>query len=246
MDPNIESVEVDISDIEMALAGLDMPELVETSVESDVGEIIDDGAIEAAVNAIEAEEARAEIYEAADVGGDVDTETPAPAPIEAKPVKVAKAKKAKKEKIAAAPRVNVNDLAPEAFVLTLADADADLAANKDAVLARRPTQKKVAEKFDNLLVSIAGGRAPSKFTMDCFRVLHTKGSATSAEFVAALEATAKKHDTSGTYNIGTARSQAGQMMSLFPALKIATREGNKITLNADSVIADALGALIAA
>jgi hypothetical protein len=130
-------------------------------------------------------------------------------------------------------------------VLTLADAEGDLEANKAEVLRKRPAQVKVAEKFDNLLLAVAAGKAPSKFTMDCFRALKASGSITSKELVAALEATPMKTNGSKGYNGGTARSQAGQMMSLFPALKIATREGQKITLNPDSTLADALSAMLA-
>ncbi|HDI2492026.1 TPA: hypothetical protein PKT84_002567 [Acinetobacter baumannii] len=38
------------------------------------------------------------------------------------------------------------------------------------------------------------------------------------------------------YSEGTARAQAGQMLQMFPLLKIATKEGNKLIPNEQSLI----------
>ncbi|HDC4315859.1 TPA: hypothetical protein O8U22_003958 [Enterobacter kobei] len=38
------------------------------------------------------------------------------------------------------------------------------------------------------------------------------------------------------YPVGTASTQAGQMMTVFPALGIAEKDGKSLTLNADSPI----------
>lgn len=246
------------AEVEAMLGDLDMPELETTeAVIEDAGEpVVDaevriealDEDIEAAVSDLDMAEAKAEVYDAADAGSvvsvdEVEEAHSAPAP-EATTKTVRKSKKADGEATVRV-RMDVKDLKPECFVLDMADADADLDANKLAVLAKRPAQKKVAEKFDNLLISAAAGKAPSKFTMDCYRALKAKEAITSAELVAVLTSSEKKSG-GATYNIGTARSQAGQIMSLFPALKIATREGNKITLNKGSTLAGVMDSLLAA
>lgn len=48
------------------------------------------------------------------------------------------------------------------------------------------------------------------------------------------------------YTIGTARSQANQLMSLLPTLRVATRSGKSLTLNADSRLIEAFNAANAA
>jgi hypothetical protein len=114
-------------------------------------------------------------------------------------------------------------------------------ADKAAVIALRPAQKKIAEKFDNLFASLSAGRKPSVYTMACFSVLVEKGEVTSSDLVAAMKATAAR--SGGAYSDGTARSQVGQLMNLFGAVGVATRVGNKLTFNKDSKIAERLLAL---
>jgi hypothetical protein len=113
--------------------------------------------------------------------------------------------------------------------------------DKAAVIALRPAQKKVAEKFDNLFTSLAACRKPSVYTMACFNVLVDKGEVTSSDLVAAMKAAASR--SGGAYSDGTARSQVGQLMNLFGAVGIATRAGNKLTFNKDSQIAASLQVL---
>jgi hypothetical protein len=60
---------------------------------------------------------------------------------------------------------------------------------------------------------------------------------TSAELV--------KHLLSKGMGEGTARSQAGQIMALFPALMIATRDGRSLKVNPKSVLTEALDILSA-
>jgi hypothetical protein len=106
-----------------------------------------------------------------------------------------------------------------------------------AVLGLRPTAKKIAEKFDNLFLSISAGRKPSTYVMDCFAAIDAAGSMSGPDLVKALQA----HD----YTIGTARSQSQQVMSLFTTLKVCTKSEGKLTINGDSVIAAALRTLSA-
>lgn len=150
----------------------------------------------------------------------------------------AKAPKEKKERKAAAPKINrdVNAVPDEFFQL-----DVNGTADKAAVIALRPTQKKVAEKFDNLFSSIAAGRKPSVYTMTIFELVADKGEVTSADLVAAMRASSSRGG--GAYDEGTARSQVGQMMNLFSVVGIAKRDGNKLTFNKDSKIAERLKAL---
>lgn len=241
-------------ELDALLGGLDIPEetIVDVQAVSDVSEdVIEETATEGQVelaatdetildeetaDAIEAEmqlqEARDEVY-AAQEGDATELEPTASTPA-AKPAKKAAAGPAKVR----TPRISIDSLPADAFVLTTLIPD-DLEANKAAVIRGCPAQKKVQEKFENLLVSIHQGKAPSTYVMDCFRVLDKAGEITSSDMVAALKATSTKNG-SKTYAEGTARSQVGQIMALFPALKIAVRNSNKLTVNPDSVLVLAL------
>lgn len=168
-----------------------------------------------------------------------ETATPSPA-IDLDPAKTpSPAPKEKKTRAtkAAAPKVE-RDLAAlprEAFVLLTSQNDDDhfdLDANKTAVLALRPTQKKVADKFDNLFVAVNAGRDPSVYVTACLKTLVAKGTVTTNDLVTAL--------TESKYTIGTARSQAGQVMALFATLKIGMRSGQTLTLNPDSLLVEKL------
>ncbi len=141
------------------------------------------------------------------------------------------------------PRVprDMASVPPEHFVLTgdaAAMSDEDKNSAKTTVMAATPTQKKVAEKFENVFQSMAAGRAPSKYVMTIFGALDTKKELTSAEIIGAFKA-------SGVGE-GTARSQSGQIMVLFPVLGIAERDGKNLKLKDDSNIADYLRKHIAA
>lgn len=246
----IEPAEID--EIEAAVAAIESESVIEAPAETIDMAALDDE-IENAVKELVRDEARSEAY--AEQAGVAEMVLDGPSRLTSEPetpakvIKPAKApKEAKAAKSPAAPRMALGDLPPEAFVLdmTIGEDAAALAANKVAVLARRPGQVKVAEKFDNALLAIAAGRLPSTYTIDCYRVLKAGGETTSAGLAAALTSTSKKQDVSATYTIGTARSQAGQFMALSVALKIATRDGNRLVLNPDSLIAMALDGLLAA
>lgn len=239
----VEEISQTVAEIEAEAAG------EEADVEIDLE------GLDEAVRDLEVEAAREAAY--AEQEAVPEHESVAPADPSEKPAKKARApKKAaapaepgeeKAAKAPRAPRTTLSDLPDTAFVLdTSVDEDpAALAENRAAVMARRPAQVKVAEKFDNVLLSVAAGRAPSTYTMDCYRALKATGRTSSAALAATLTATDKKGG-GGTYTIGTARSQSGQFMALAPALKIATREGKELVLNPDSLIAMALDALIGA
>lgn len=246
-EPNTQSLPVvndeDLAMINDALADLEIEQIAEGGVEEMiVDEVIEeteevDETIEAA---LESSIERADAYEAQDAGAEI-MDPPAGAP---EPEAEAKAPKTRKAAGTGTPRVarDVSALPEEAFVLTT-DVPADLAANKAAVLASRPLQKKIAEKFDNMLAAVSAGRKPSTYVCDCFRILQAKGEVTSTELVAGLRAITRK-DGVQTYTEGTARSQAGQIMSLFATLKIATREKHTLKLNPDSTLAMALKDLV--
>lgn len=248
--PNIEidaGAAVNIDDVDLLLADLEIDEQEETEIEIEVRdeeiEGLDEALTEieadlteedvaAAVTSLAIEEAKTEAYEAAEGEGYEIAES------EVAPAKVKKTKKVEGPKTPRAPKM-ADSLAPESFVLSTEDDIDDLEALKTAVLAKCPSQKKIAEKFHNLLCAVAAGKLPSTYTMDCFRALEAKGGEIlSTELVAALQAKG--------YSIGTARAQSGQIMVLFNVLGIATRAGNKLTANSTSTLAIALRTLDAA
>lgn len=193
-------------------------------IEIDIGEIdvADAAALEAAVGTADAKE---EIY----------AEAPVSEVIEPAPAAVKKAK-APKEKKVAAPKIarDLASLPDEVFALRVGEP-----ADKAAVLAKRPAQVKIAEKFDNLFVSLAAGRAPSVYALTCYRALKAApGSLKMGDLVAALQAT--------KYSIGTARSQAGQIAFLFTSLGVTDKIGGAYTLRPDSALAVMLDAALAA
>jgi len=114
---------------------------------------------------------------------------------------------------------------------------------KTDTLGLIPKQKKVAEKFENLFGAIAAGKAPSTFVVIAFNLLEKQGSISSADLVAAYKSPGAKSDTEG-YNEGTARSQAGQIMNLFDAVKIATRTKQALARNQNSTVAASLRAIL--
>lgn len=173
---------------------------------------------------------RAEVYAAAPT-----SELAEAAPVNASATKPVKEPKTPKVAGAAKEPKIERDLAtlPDAVFALRAGEGVD----KAAVLAHRPTQKKVMEKFENLFISLNAGRKPSVYTMACFEALKAApGSIKMADFVAALEAR--------KYSIGTARSQAGQIANLFTSLGVTSKVAGLYSLNTDSVIADRLTSLM--
>lgn len=199
-----------------------------------IGEL-DAGAEDAVEQVIAKDEAYAD-QPGSGTGGIEATAAEPAAPAKTKRAKSAKAPKAKIAR-------DLSDLPALTFSVNVGDA-AD-AGTKDAMIALRPTQKKIAEKFDNLFVSIAAGKKPSVYTMACLNALKTAKTVTSTDLVGALKAATVGVGKSkgATYNEGTARSQAGQMMALFAVVGIATRVKQTLTFNPNSAIAAKLSAL---
>lgn len=142
---------------------------------------------------------------------------------------------------AATPRTprDINAVPAEVFVLNgdvAAMDDAAKDAAKAATMALLPKQVKVAEKFENLLMSLAAGKLPSRYTVVAYKALAARKTLTSADLVGAYKAEGLKE--------GTARSQSGQMMNLFSTLQIADRSGQMLTLREDSNLAARLNALL--
>jgi hypothetical protein len=223
-----QSLTVDNMDELLSDLELDMSAAGETIEEEAVIEEIDEGDLAAVEVLTEREEAVAS--QTSEIDADATAVT---APAADKPAKAAKAPKTPK-----GPKIerDLSAIADEFFQL-----DINGTADRAAVIALRPEQKKVAEKFDNLFQSLAAGRKPSVYTMACFSVLVDKGEVTSSDLVAAMKDAASR--SGGAYSDGTARSQVGQLMNLFGAVGVAKREGNKLTFNKDSKIAERLLAL---
>ena len=214
------------------LSDLDMTPALEAESDAEIMRALDSS-----------DEAAIEIAgEIADAYTETATSTGGVEAVEAAPVAAEKEKKVRKARTTASPTAvrAPKDLASiDAAVFELGTG-----ADKDAVIALRPTQKKIGEKFDNLFQAIAAGKKPSVYVMACFDVLDTKGEATSSELVAALKASSSRKGSG--YDDGTARSQVGQVMVLFNTVGVAERDGQKLTLNRESPVAMKLKALAVA
>lgn len=138
---------------------------------------------------------------------------------------------------AAAPRTprDLNSVPAEFFQLDESQAGEDPESIKVATIALKPTQVKVAEKFENLFTSLSVGKAPSTYVMIAFKLLDANKTVTSMDIVAAYKASGLGE--------GTARSQSGQIMNLFSNVGIATRSGQTLTLAATSTLAKRLRSL---
>lgn len=216
--------ELDLSDVESDASLM-------SAIEGDV--LVEKPLSPSEVDAITVAIATAESYEDQSV---TTTEVEAPA-ADTETDAVTKTKRVKKAKVASEPRPKSLDELPDAVFAI----DPTVAIAKADVIALRPSQKKVAEKFDNLFMSIAAGKKPSVYVMACFAVLDSKKTVTQGDLVGALQLVASKKGDG--YTIGTARSQAGQIMHLFNAVGIAARAGQTLTMNINSAIAEKLRAM---
>lgn len=181
--------------------------------------------------AISLGETRAEVYQAQSDEAGVTLADPA-APVAA-PAKKARAPKAAGT---ARPRTerDLNNLPDHVFQRHPLEPNDQAKAD---VLAKKPAQVKVAEKWENLFVALNAGAGLSKFTVTGFTLLKQNGTLTNTDLVAAMKADPNVGD-------GTARSQSGQIMALLPLVGVATRTGQTLTLRSDSVIADKLTAML--
>jgi hypothetical protein len=173
---------------------------------------------------LEATTARAEAYEAQVSSAAIAT-----------PAEVAKKDKkssaARVSKGARAPKVALENLPEEVFARFVSEK-----ADKTATLALRPTQIKVAEKFDNLFCSLHAKKVPSRYVVTAFNLLKKMGTMTSADLMNAYRAE--------NLNDGTASSQAGQIMVLFNAVGVADRQRQTLKLREDSVIGARLSEIL--
>lgn len=139
-------------------------------------------------------------------------------------VSESKPQKAKGERAPAKPRFTLADK-DEAFY---AKAGLESAVFSEA-FDKAPVKAK--DKILNLLNWFSGGPEISIYTVIAMRhILETK-TATSNSIKLALMSYPEK-----PYPLNTASTQAGQMMAVFPATGVATREGGCLTLNDDSPI----------
>ncbi|MDO2421152.1 hypothetical protein Q2406_00525 (plasmid) [Klebsiella pneumoniae] len=90
---------------------------------------------------------------------------------------------------------------------------------------------KAKDKILNLLNWFSGGPEISVYTVIAMRHILDANTATSNSIKLALMSNPEK-----PYPLNTASTQAGQMMAVFPATGIATREGGNLTLNKESPI----------
>lgn len=175
--------------------------------------------------------AKAEVY----ANQTSEAEVVTAAPVAAAATKPSKSRAAKAPSTPRTPRVKLEDLPDDTFQLYTSETPGP--ANKQVTLNARPTQVKVAEKFDNLFLSLHSAKAPSRYVVTGYKLLKANSTMTSADLIAAFLAEGLKD--------GTARSQTGQVLALFAAVGIANRSGQSLTVRSDSVIAAKLDAIIA-
>jgi hypothetical protein len=104
----------------------------------------------------------------------------------------------------------------------------------DALTAIDKLDKKTREKAVNLVQSIAANKRPSVYTVQAFKALANAGG------TLGLKQLTDYYMTECNYKVGTARRQASEMFALFPAFRIATKDGGKgtpLVLSTESVIA---------
>ncbi len=224
IDAVLGTLEIDAAD------AAEIEEIVEDEASALLDELeISESPDDTELRALEVDLTKAEVYEAAtsevDIGGEG----------EAKAEKPAKKARALKEPKVAAPKMerDLSALPAGAFAMQPGAIPEE---EKTFLLSKRPSQKKIAEKFDNTIALLHAGRTPSVYVMKCFQHLHANKTVTSADMVAALKAAG--------YTDGTARSQAGQIMLLFALLGIATRAGQTLTLIEESIFAEKIAALV--
>lgn len=227
----------------------DAPEIIEPSAAE----------IEAAATSLEAAEATQALY--AEQGSAAPTDATPPteaAPTETKPAKKVRAsKKVKKDdaeattepKKPAEPRVSyvthsksevlkhkLGDNAGDYMLLEVPEGEpdaAELQAKVDEVLASIDAcgQKKVQEKCVILFSWMKNGGTLNEVMKRAFKVLARDGEITTGDKGNLIGELLSK-----PYSPGTARAQAGQIVSLFPMLKITTKEKGKLVANPNSMI----------
>lgn len=242
---------IDSEDIEVK--GVDS-EVISENSSSDVDEKI----LEGVANEIELEEAVRESYaeiepekesispkklekSSSEIGDDVYNETSEvkekDVEVESKPKPKAKSRAGGAMKPSEALKVRLGSVEAVESTLIHTPEDAKLSADelKETIAARMAeidsAPKKVGEKLVNAYAHLTGGTSLSVYTELALELILTKGEITSQDIFERYRAR--------PYSEGTSRSQSGQLMKVLPLMGVAKREGQKLTLVEDSVIAQA-------
>ncbi|MFA2121149.1 hypothetical protein ACD923_10710 [Escherichia coli] len=135
-----------------------------------------------------------------------------------------KRQKAKSERAPAKPRFTLEGKDESFYVSAGLESESFTAAFEGAPV-------KAKDKILNLLNWFNGGPEISVYTVIAMRHILDANTVTSNSIKLALMSNPEK-----PYPLNTASTQAGQMMAVFPATGIATREGGNLTLNKESPI----------
>lgn len=135
-----------------------------------------------------------------------------------------KRQKAKSERAPAKPRFTLEGKDESFYVSAGLEGESFTAAFEGAPV-------KAKDKILNLLNWFNGGPEISVYTVIAMRHILDANTVTSNSIKLALMSYPEK-----PYPLNTASTQAGQMMAVFPATGIATREGGNLTLNKESPI----------
>ena len=238
----VEPVGTSLAEIEALLGDLEVPdEIVEEA--APVVEALDaeEQILGDALRELDIAEAKAEAYaeQVAPEGEDMNTELPEPVVTASTAEVAAKEEKPKRKRESSEGKkkseIITSHLGAESagfFALEIDDAELDVATLKEREKATLEVidalPKKVGEKATNLFDFLKTGEHLSVYTKIAFDLLLEKSTFTSEDLRAAMLA----HG----YTTGTSNSQAQQMMTLLPALKVGVRVKNIMTKNPESMI----------
>lgn len=238
----VEPVGTSLAEIEALLGDLEVPdEIVEEA--APVADVLDaeEQILGDALRELDIAEAKAEAYaeQVAPEGEDMNTELPEPTVTASTAEVAAKEDKPKRKRESSEGKkkseIITSHLGAESagfFALEIDDAELDVATLKEREKATLEVidalPKKVGEKATNLFDFLKTGEHLSIYTKIAFDLLLEKTTFTSEDLRAAMLA----HG----YTVGTSNSQAQQMMTLLPALKVGVRVKNLMTKNSESMI----------
>ena len=238
----VEPVGTSLAEIEALLGDLEVPdEIVEEA--APVADVLaaEEQILGDALRELDIAEAKAEAYAEQIVpeGEDMNTELPEPVVTATTAEVVAKEDKPKRKRESSEGKkkseIITSHLGAESagfFALEIDDAELDVAELKEREKATLEVidalPKKVGEKATNLFDFLKTGEHLSVYTKIAFDLLLEKSTFTSEDLRAAMLA----HG----YTTGTSNSQAQQMMTLLPALKVGVRVKNIMTKNPESMI----------
>ena len=238
----VEPVGTSLAEIEALLGDLEVPdEIVEEA--APVADVLaaEEQILGDALRELDIAEAKAEAYAEQIVpeGEDMNTELPEPVVTATTAEVAAKEDKPKRKRESSEGKkkseIITSHLGAESagfFALEIDDAELDVAELKEREKATLEIidalPKKVGEKATNLFDFLKTGGHLSVYTKIAFDLLLEKSTFTSEDLRAAMLA----HG----YTTGTSNSQAQQMMTLLPALKVGVRVKNLMTKNPESMI----------